>query len=794
MRKDFLYALRNMAANPLPSALIIATLALGLGANTAIFSVVNAVLLRPLPYREPDRLVTILARIPRLKIEGAHVEYNNYAEWWRDRAQSFESMAAFTPKSVNLTSGDEPQRVRAMRVSATFFSVIGTKLAIGRDFRPEEDQPGAPQVAVLANGLWKRRFAGDPGIVGKPIVLDGSSYDVVGVLPANFAITPEEIFIPIAQSTARDRNEPTVGTYARLKPGVTIASAQAEIDGINRAWSDQYHYPKDWGARVWPVREFQVRNVKANILVLAAAVCLVLLIACVNVANLLLSRAAARQREIAIRSALGAQRGRIVRQLLTESLALGIVSALAGLLVAWGLLRIFVTAGPAIPFSKDIALNAPVLGFTLAAALLTSLLFGLAPAMATMRAGLVENLKEGGRGAGESVSRSRFRGALVVAEIGLAVLLVIGSALTLRSLARLQAVDPGFNPDSVLTADITLPASKYEKPAQRVSFYQDLLQRLAAAPGVTGTGMVTHLPFSGSKSGHDIVVEGAPAPRPGEQKIVFVRVIDPDYFRAMQVRLVKGRFFTQADPAGPPVAIINETLARRCWPNQDPVGKRFGSGRPDAWLTVVGVTSDMRNTSLALEPDMEYFVPHRQQPSASMALVVRSGADSLSLASTLRAAVRELDKDLPVSEVVPLSVDMSRANGARRLSVVLFSFFALLALLLASVGIYGVVSYTVGRRTGEIGVRMAMGASAGRIAGMVLGRSLGLGLAGVAAGIAAALTLTRLLESLLFGVSATDPSVFAASAFFLLAVTAAAAYIPARRAAHVDPVVALRQE
>jgi putative ABC transport system permease protein len=796
LRKDLAYAFRNTARNPGFTAVAVLTLALGIGANAAMFSVMYAVLLRPLSYREPDRLVTILAGIPRLNIAAAFVEYNTFVEWWRARSRSFEAMSAYTPGTVNLTSGGQPQRVRMLRVSASHLSVIGTRPALGRDFLPEEDRPGAPRVALIADGLWKRRFGGDRTVLGRSIVLDNNSYTVVGILPPGFDLHPEEVFAPIAHSGARAPGMPTVGTYARLKRGVSVEAAQAEIDGLCRGWVEQYHYPQDWAARVWPIRGFMVRNVRSSVVVLAVAVALVLLIACANVANLLLARAGARQRDIAIRAALGASRKRIVRQLLTESALLGTVAAGLGLALAWASVRALAAVDLPFPFLRDVSVDAPVLCFTIAATLLTTILFGLAPALAAAHVGLLENLKEGGRGAGESARRSRFRAGLVVAEVALALLLLIGATLTVRSLARLMDVDPGFKPEGVLTAQLTLPQSSYPEPVRRGNFFKALLERLAAAPGVEAAGMVSHLPFGGGKSGSDVITEGSPPPRPGDHRIVaFVRAIDPEYLRTIHVRLLRGRFFTPRDPSGPPVAIINETLARRGWPGQDPLGKRFGAGRrPDAWLTVVGVTADIRNTSLADEPDAEYFVPYAQTPGSSMALVVRTALDPMRLASSIRAAVRELDKDLPISDVAPLAARISRSTEARRFSVALLGVFAMIALLLAAVGIYGVVSYSVTRRTREIGVRMAMGAARGRITGMIVGGALLLGAAGVGIGLTASLALTRLLRSMLFGVSATDPAVFAAAAVFLLAVSALAAYVPARRASRVDPLMALRQD
>ncbi len=794
MRKDLLYAVRNMARNPGVSVVAVLTLVLGIGANTAMFSVIHTVLLRPLPLREPERLVTIWAGIPSMNITNASVEYNTFIEWWRARTHSFEAMSAYTPETANLTSGDQPQRVRMLRVSANHFSVVGTRPAAGRDFLAEEDRPGAPRVAIVGHGLWERRFGGDRALLGRAIVLDGKSYTVVGILPRGFDLHLQDVFTPIAHSGARDREMPTVGTYARLKRGVAVETAQAEIDGLCRGWVAQYRYPKDWGARVWPIREFMVRDVRSSVLVLAVAVALVLLIACANVSNLLLARATDRQREIAIRTALGAGRKRIVRQLLTESALLGTVAAGLGLALAWAAVRALAAVELPFPFLRKVSIDAPVLLFTTAAMLLTTILFGLAPAVAGAQTHLVENLKEGGRGAGESIRRSRFRSALVVAEVALALLLVIGATLTVRSLGRLLAIDPGFNPEGVLTAQLTLSQSSYTEPVRRVNFFKAVLERLAATPGVKAAGMVSHLPFSGSKSGLDVVPEGAPPVRPGEQKIVFARAIDPEYFRVMQVRLLRGRFFTGRDPAGPPVAVINETMARRCWPGQDPVGKRFGLGRTDFRLTVVGVSADMRNTSLADEPDAEYFVPYAQSPGASMALVVRTALDPMSVASAIQAVVRELDKNLPVSEVATMAVRVSQSTSARRFSVALLGVFAMIGLMLGAVGIYGVVSYSVSRRTREIGLRMALGAAGGRIAAMVVGRAVLLAVAGVAIGITGSLALTRLLGSMLFGVSATDPVVFGAASVFLVALSALAAYIPARRASRVDPLVALRHE
>lgn len=794
MPKDFVFALRNMVRNPGLTAAAVLTLALGIGANTAMFSVIHAVLLRPLPFREPDRLVSIYARIPRLKIEGAHVEYNTFVEFWRPRNRSFEAMAAISPGSATLTSGELPERVRTERVSASFLDVIGSQTAYGRGFLPEEDKPGAPRVAILSDGLWKRRFGADRAIIGRSIVLDRNDYTVVGVLPASFDLVPADILTPIAHSGARAPGMPSVGTYARLKRGVTLEQAQSDINSLCAAWLAQYPYPRDWGAAVAFVKEDMVRHVKPSILVLGVAVALVLLIACANVANLLLARGAARQKEIAIRAALGAGRGRIVRQLLTESALLGTVAAAVGVLIAWGSVRGLVSAEVALPFRKDLAVNLPVLAFTAAATLLTTFLFGLAPAIAAAREAVAANLKEG-RGAGESAAKVRFRSALVVAEVALALLLVTGATLALRSLVRLQAVNPGFNPDGVFTAGLALPAATYPQETARVNFFKTVVERVRAIPGVTSAGLASDLPFSGSKSGNDVRAEGAPPPKPGDQMIAFHRMVDPGYFQTIQARLLRGRFFSDRDaPGAPLVGVINDAMARRCWPGQDPVGQRFVIGRTGPSVTVAGVIADMRQTSLDSEPDFEYFLPHAMRAGAGMTLVVRTQGDPMRIASGVRAAVAGIDKDIPVANISTLAESVSRSTKTRRLLVTLFLVFAGLALLLASIGIYGVISYTVTRRVHEIGVRIALGAAGSRIARMVVNQALTLGALGVALGVAGGLALTRLMRSMLFGVSATDPATFTGAALFLLAVCGIAAYIPARRAANVDPLLALREE
>jgi len=796
MLKDVSYALRMMRRNPGVTVVAVLTLALGIGANTAMFSVVNAVLLRPLPYKNPEQLVTIPAQIPSMHIFGADVEYNTYVEFWRAQSRSFQSMWAHTPGFVSLTSGNEPERLFMIRVSAGFLGMIGVRPANGREFRAEEDRPGAARVAMVSQGLWKRRFGGDPALIGRSIVLDKNVYTVVGILPPGFEFygPDADVYTPIAATSARVAGMPSVSVHARLRPGVSVATAQAEIDGLCRRWVQQYHYPEDWGAHVWRLRDYDVREVRSSVVVLAVAVGLVLLIACTNVANLLLVRAAARHREIAIRSTLGARQGRIMRQMLTESALLGLTAGALGLAAAWGGVRALAAASGYLPFQQTVSIDGPVLLFTLGAALLTILLFGLAPALAAARSDLAESLNEGGgRAGGDGVRRNRFRAALVVLEVALALLLVIGATLTARSLVRLQAVDPGFNADGVLTAYLSLPAESYAEPSRRVNFYRALLERLETMPGVKAAGMVSHLPFSYSKSGGDVVVEGAPPPRPGEKLIVFGRSVDPKYFETMKVRLLRGRFFQAKDPTGPPVAIINELMARRCWPDQDPVGKRFGDGK-DHWLTVVGVIADMRQTSLADEPDMESYMPHVQSPDADMALVVRTALDPMRLAPVIRAAVRELDKDLPVSEIGTLRNSIAHSTRSQRFSVALLGAFAALALLLASVGVYGVISYSVAHRTHEIGVRLALGAERGAIVGMVVGRALLLGGVGVVLGVAGGLVLTRLLRSMLYQVSATDPAAFVGVSLFLLAVVALAGYFPARRAARVDPTTALHHE
>ena len=798
MRKDLVYALRNMARNPGVFAVAMLALALGIGANTAMFSVIHAVLLRPLPFREPDRLVTIYAGIPHLNISGAFVEYNTFVDWWRPQNRSFDSMAAYTPGSAILIAGGQPQRIHTLRVSATYLSLLGVRPALGRDFLSEEDQAGARRVAILGDGIWKQRFGARRDVLGQSILLDKKDYTVIGVLPPDFALDPADAYLPIAHGGARVNGMPSVGAYARLRHGVSLQSAQADIDRLNRGWVQRYHYPADWGATIWKLHDRMVRTARPIILVLTAAVVLVLLMACANVANLLLGRAAARRREISIRGAIGASRSRILRQLLTESAALSTISAVLGVALAWVATRAIAAADVPVPFNQKVSINAAVLAFTIGAAILTTLLFGLAPALAAVQSGIAAQLNEGGRGGGLSVGQARFRAAMIVMELALSLVLLIGATLTMRSLVRLMAVNPGFSPESVLTADIMLPEEGYATPPQRVNFFQSLIERVSALPGVTAAGIVSDLPFGGSKSGNDIVIDGAPPQAAEERLIAFVRAVDPGYFSALKVRLLRGRFFTLHDTAGPAVAMVNESLAHRCWPNQDPVGKRFApgsqSGRPPFWFTVTGVIGDMRNTSLTDEPDLEYYVPYAAFPQPNMSLAIRTRLDPSRLASALRAAVSEIDKGLPVSDVSRLANTISHSTRERSFAVTLLGIFALLAIVLAVVGIYSVVSYAVTRRTQEIGVRIAMGAVPRRIFALIVGQALALGVVGVTIGIGGSLALTRLLRSLLYGVSATDPAIFSTAAIFLLAVSAFAAFLPARRAARIDPVVALHHE
>jgi putative ABC transport system permease protein len=551
---------------------------------------------------------------------------------------------------------------------------------------------------------------------------------------------------------------------------------------------------KGTGAQVWRVRDFTVRDVRLSLLVLFGAVGLVLLIACVNVANLLLVRASMRQREIALRTALGAGRWRILRQLLTESVILGVCGGVTGLALAAAGTRLVAGYGPArVPFLKEVSLDCRVFAFAILTSLITGILFGLAPALAAFRARLSEKLKEGSIAAGESRARNRFRGGLVVIEVATAMLLTIGATLTMRTLLRLQATDPGFDAEGVLTASLTLPATKYPNPEQRFAFYQRLLDSIKVMPGVQGASMVSLIPLGGSNTGRDFIIEGQPAPRPEDAPIFWRRVIDPDYFRVMKIRLVRGREFTSQDAASPPrIAIINEAMARRFWPNTDPVGKRFGNGR--SWLTVVGVVGDVKFTSLTKDAELEFYELYRQASIADMILTVRTVTDPQRLAPALRQAVLEIDPIQPISHITPMAQYVSDAMGTPRLSALLLATFGTTALLLAAVGIYGVISFSVTRRTREIGVRIALGAGGGDVMRIVIGQAVALASVGIAIGIGSALALNSVMQRMLFGVTATDPSAYLAVSALLIGIATLAAYVPARRATRIDPSVALRCE
>jgi putative ABC transport system permease protein len=796
MLQDIRFGLRMLLRNPGATALATIALALGIGGNTAVFSVVNAVLLRPLPVASPERLVWIWANSPSRNLPFAFTSYYNYAEW-KAGMPSLESASAYTPAWASLLIGNDPQRVDIIRVNASFFHMLGITPFAGRDFLAADDQPGAPKVAILEYGLWERRFGSDRGVVGRAIKLDGENVTVAGVLPRGFAFPSKaaDIYMPIASSTVRgDATAPSVGAYGRLKAGVPLARAQAEIDAVSRRLADAYPGMKGRGARLWPVRDFAVREVRLSLLVLLGSVGLVLLIACANVANLLLVRASVRQREIALRTALGAGRWRILRQLLTESVLLSIAGGAAGIGLGYAGIQFLPSYSLArIPFLGQVSLDGSVLVFAVSASLLTGILFGLAPAISAFRTRVYETLKEGSLAAGESRGRNRFRGALVVIEVAVALLLSIGASLMMRTLLRLQATSPGFEADGVLIASVSLPANKYPKADPRIAFYRATLDRLAAMPGVQAASMASLVPLGGPNTGTNLLIEGQPAPRPEETPIFWRRVIDPAYFRVMRIPLVRGREFNDQDVgAATPVAIINETMARRYWPGADPIGKRFGT--QERWLTVAGIVGDVKFTSLTKDADPEFYVPYRQSAQSDMVLTVRTASDPLLLASALREAVHQTDAAQPVSKVTTMAQLLDYSVGTPRLAAALLTIFGAIALLLAAVGIYGVIAFSVARRTREIGVRIALGAGGRDVLRMVVGQAVVLAVIGVAVGIAGALALTSAIQGMLFGVTATDPLIYASVSLLLIVIAALAAYIPARRASRLSPSIALRYE
>jgi putative ABC transport system permease protein len=804
LKHDLRYGARMLWKNPGFTAVAVVALALGIGANSAIFSVVNTVLLRPLPYREPERLVMVWEDNSKIGYPRDTPAAANYIDW-RDQNQVFEGMAATADLSLNLTGAGEPERFDGKRVSANFFSLLGVEPLHGRAFLPEEDVPGANKVVVLSHGLWQRRFGSDSGVVGRSITLNGEAYTVVGVMPPGFQFMSQDVamWVPIAftPQQAANRGNHYLRVVARLKPGVTVERAQAEMSTI--AVRLQQQYPEqntDLGVSVVSLHEEVVGNIRPALLVLLGAVGLVLLIACANVANLLLARAAVRQKEIALRTALGASRMRLVRQFLTESLLLAALGGVVGLLLAvWGmnLLKSFIPEN--ISQVKAISVDAGVLHFTVGVTLLTGLVFGLAPALQASRFNLNETLKEGGRDTAAARGGNRIRGLLVVAEVAVSLVLLVGAGLLINSFLRLRSVDPGYRTDNLLTMGVVLPPQKYPDQARRAAFYTDMIRRVEALPGVRSAAVTNWIPLVMQGDSIGVTVEGQPAPT-GKPHIIMTRVVSPRYFSTMGIQLLDGRVFEEGrDRADSPcVVVVAEAVARRYWPGDSALGKRVAPGRvekEDDWCQVVGVVKDVKQVDLTAEPRPQMYLTYEQAGFfAPRHLVVKTEGDPLALAGTVRKTVWEVDRDQPVSNVRTMEDVLSGSIARQRFSTLLLGVFAGLALVLAAVGIYGVMSYSMAQRTREIGIRMALGAQKRDVLKLAVAQGLKLVAVGVVIGLAGALALTRLMTSLLFGVSATDPATLVTISLILVAVALLASYIPARRAAKVDPLIALRYE
>jgi putative ABC transport system permease protein len=806
LRQDLRFAVRTLLKKPLITAVAAATLALAIGANTAIFSVVRTVLLAPVPFKDPERLVVMRETNPQRGDDRAPTSIPAWTAY-RDESGVFEELAGSRDWLPNLTGSGEPETLSAYRFSGALFRTLGVPPLMGRTFGEEEDRPGHERVVVLSHALWQRRFGGDPAVLGRSLTLDGAPYTVIGVMPASFRHPARsELWVPLAPhaALAGDPNPRFVRIVGRLKPGVTLEQARTAVGEVGRRLAERYPEPQaGYTPLVQAMDPRNARDVRPALMVLLGAVVFVLLIACANVSNILLARATDRQREIAIRASLGASRRRLVGQLLTESVLLALVGGAAGIgLAVWGvdaLLGLFprTVANVAIPRVDEIRLDGVVLAFALGLSVLTGLVFGLVPALQTSRAALSETLREGGRGGGEGRRTRRFRSSLVVAEFALALVLTAGAMLLLRSFIRLRGGELGFEPRGVTTAYVQLPPYKYGTVDKRLTFTSAVMERVRALPGAGAAGLTTFIPLSGWNTVVDIELEGQPTPPEGRPQPEF-HSVDEGYFGAMRIPLRQGRLLTADDRQGAPaVIVVNETFARRHFPGQDPLGRRVtftvsNDAGPQQWQ-IVGVVGDVRHFGLAEPAPAELYVPYRQAPLRLVTLVVR-GAPGVDLGDGLRQAVWSVDKDQPLLMVMPMAQLAADSITLRRVSTILLGGLSAVALFLAALGIYGVMAHSVARRTHEIGVRMAVGARTRDVVGLVLREGGRLAALGGALGLLAALALTRLLESLLFGVSPTDPLSFAAVVAFLSACALLGCWLPARRAARVDPVIALRYE
>jgi predicted permease len=818
LKQDLRFAWRTLRRRPSFSVVVVLTLALGIGANTAIFSVVSSVLLSPLPFPDSERLVMAWASNPELaRLAGLPDELPVSPGMfydWQEQSRSFEHLAMVQSAQIALTGTGEPVMVKSVDVTGEFFEVLGTPPALGRAVQPADDVPGHEGVVVLSDAFWRRQLGADPKIVGRKLLLDGKPAEVIGVMPPGFAFprgaempsgygfAPEpDLWRPMAlpEEARRFRGNHSCLPIARLKPGVTLEQAQAELVALSERLWLQYPDDKGWSARLERLSDQLVGGVRPSLLILLGAVGLLLLIACANVANLFLAQALVRQKEISVRTALGASRGRLVRQLLTESLLLALSGGALGLLAAWWGLRAFAVWIPAdLPLPRGIEIDGTVLAFAVGLSLLTGALAGLTPALQTTRPDLAESLREGTRGGAGASRGQRTRRALVVAEVAVALVLVIGAGLLIRSFARLTSIDPGFRPENVLTLRVDLPGERYPRE-RRAAFFDQVLDGLRGQAGVVSVGAVSELPMGGTENIEAVFPEGRPEPEPDKIPIADCRFTTPGYFETLGIPLRRGRSFAASDTKDTTkVAVVDEEMARRYWPAEDAIGKRFRMGGPGntsaPYWTIVGIVGNVRHSGLHVDPRPQMYLPQSQRASTQMVIVARTQGDPKGLVPAVQAAVREVDRDQPITEIRTLEQVVSTSVAGRRFNMVLFGLLAGLALALAVIGIYGVTAYSVSQRTRELGLRMALGARRGQVLGMVVGEAGKLAAVGVAFGLILAFSLTRVMASLLFGVEPTDPVTFAGVSLALGLSAVVAAYFPGRKATGVDPMVAFRAD